>query len=68
MKKGFSARSPHHFRTFSAPSPLICSGKGAENVQKWCGKRMEYLPMVWEWPLIDPRIIKRLNQFNENNA
>jgi len=48
MKKGFSARSPRHFRTFSAPSPLIGSGKGAVHVLRSCGKWEEYLPMVRE--------------------
>jgi len=36
-KRGFSAPSPHHFRTFSAGSPLI----RAEKVWKWCGDGAE---------------------------
>jgi len=46
-QRGFSAPSPHDFRTFSAGSPLYCSGKGVEKVRRSCGKRGEYLLMVY---------------------
>jgi len=47
IQMGFSAPSPHHFRTFSAGSPLIWCGKGVEKVQRSCGKGGKYLLMVY---------------------
>jgi hypothetical protein len=58
MKMGFSAPSPQDFRTFSAGSPLIGSGKGAENVLRWCEKWGKYLLIVSKWLIGDRGVIK----------
>jgi len=43
IQMGFSAPFPHVLRRFSA---IMC-GKGVEMVLRWCGKRGEYLLMVY---------------------
>lgn len=46
MKRGITARSPHMYRTFSAPLPLIECGTCAVHMRKMCGNRGEYLPVI----------------------